>query len=150
MDTSENKKSTAGASRAKKPFLQPDGTEWTGSGTLLIVDDEISVRTMLKKMLELAGYQVLLASDGVEAMDLFNAHAQEIRGVILDLTMPNKNGVETFDEIRRLCPDMRILISSGYNAQETVQWFSEKGRVGFIPKPYQLETLQVKVKELFG
>lgn len=117
-----------------------------GEGMVLVVDDEETVRATSARMLETAGYTVKLAEDGREGLELFEEHLEQVKLVLLDLTMPHMDGVDTFREMRRLKPDAHVLLMSGYNEQEAVQRFTGKGLAGFIQKPFQLQTLLTKVK----
>ena len=121
--------------------------EWRGRGIVLLVDDEDVVRTTGRLMLEKLGFQVLIARNGREAIDVFSAKAADIGCVILDLTMPNMDGIETFQELRRIHSGARVIITSGYTEQEVVTRFSGKGIAGFIQKPYTLATLARGLKE---
>jgi two-component system cell cycle sensor histidine kinase/response regulator CckA len=112
------------------------------SGTVLLADDEESVRTIARLMLERLGFDVVTAIDGRETLDVFRAHRDRIVCVLLDLTMPNLDGEETFRELRRIDRQLRVVLSSGYNEQDVVQRFVGRGLTGFIQKPYQLETLR--------
>ncbi|MBD3277159.1 MAG: response regulator, partial [Candidatus Aegiribacteria sp.] len=116
--------------------------------TVFLVDDEDSIRSIGKKMLERKGYDVILASDGREAVGIFKKRHEEIDCVILDLTMPHMDGEETFREMRRIDGDVRVIISSGYNRQEVTQRFVGKGLAGFIQKPYRLSELQNKLSQI--
>jgi len=109
---------------------------WSGSGTVLVVDDEEHVRTVAKRMLSMYGFDVVTARDGREALDVFRGRASEIILVLLDLTMPRLDGEETFRELRRIRPGVRAVLSSGYNEQEVTNCFAGKGLAGFIQKPY--------------
>ena len=117
-------------------------------GTLLLVDDEASIRDIGKAMLEKAGYTVITSSDGREALDIFRERHEEIDCVILDLTMPHMDGEETFREMRRVRNDVCVIVSSGYNGQDVTQRFIGKGLAGFIQKPYRLSDLTAKLKEV--
>lgn len=116
------------------------------SGTVLLADDEETVRAVGKRMLEKLGCSVFIAADGREAIDIFQQHADQIDLVILDLTMPHIDGEEAYRQLRRIKPDIRAIVSSGYNEQEVAQRFIGKGLAGFIQKPYQLDTLKAKVR----
>ena len=121
---------------------------WKGSGTVLLADDEESVRIVAKQMLERLGFSVLLANDGREALAVFDKNRAVVKCVIMDLTMPQMDGEEAFREIRLIDPTIRVLLSSGYNEQEAVQRFVGKGLAGFLQKPYQLSLLEQKLREV--
>jgi PAS domain S-box-containing protein len=115
---------------------------WLGSGTVLLADDEETVRTVGRRMLEALGFEVLLARDGREGLAVFRDHVDEIVLVLLDMTMPQMGGVETYLELRRLRPDVGVILISGYNEQEATRRFASEGLAGFIQKPFALETLR--------
>ncbi len=121
---------------------------WQGEGTFLIADDEEAVRTVGKHMLKKLGFEVLTADDGRIAVELFKKHAKDIVGVLLDLTMPHKDGAQVFQEIRQIKPDVKVILSSGYNEQDATQQFVGKGLAGFIQKPYVSRDLVKKIKEI--
>ncbi len=121
---------------------------YEGKGTVLLVDDDESVRAVGRKMLERIGFTVVTASDGSEAIARFRERADDIICAIVDLTMPHVDGAETFRELRRMRPGVRVILSSGYNEQDVTQRFVGKGLAGFIQKPYQLSTLVAVLKEV--
>jgi PAS domain S-box-containing protein len=121
---------------------------YEGKGTVLLVDDDESVRAVGRKMLERIGFTVVTASDGAEAIARFRERADDIICAIVDLTMPHVDGAETFRELRRMRPGVRVILSSGYNEQDVTQRFVGKGLAGFIQKPYQLSTLVSVLKEV--
>jgi len=116
------------------------------TGTVLLVDDEKTVREIGREMLSDFGFDSLTASNGIEALEIFKARHQEIRFVLMDLTMPKMAGEEAFREFRRIDPDVKVIICSGYNEQEISQKFAGKGLAGFLKKPYTLADLQNKIK----
>ena len=122
---------------------------WRGTGTILIVDDEETVRTVGKRMAERIGFDVLLAADGIEALKLYQENLGDIVCVLLDLTMPRMDGEEAFREMRQIDPNVSVILCSGYNKQDATQRFAGKGLVGFMQKPYKLrklrETLQAVI-----
>jgi len=130
---------------AGKPAEMDD---WKGQGTVLLVDDEASVRVVGKQMLERAGFQVLLAVHGREAIEVYQQHQDEIVCVLLDLTMPTMDGEETFRELHRIRRDARVILCSGYSEQEVTHRFSGKGLAGFIQKPYRMIDLVSKLREV--
>ncbi|MBI5837672.1 MAG: response regulator [Candidatus Eisenbacteria bacterium] len=105
--------------------------------TILVVDDEESIRLSGQMALEALGYRVFLAANGREAVETFRAQAGAIDGVLLDLTMPEMDGRETFHELRRLRPDVRVVLATGYAAQDVARGFTEDRLAGFIQKPYR-------------
>jgi CheY-like chemotaxis protein len=123
-------------------------SEWHGTGTILIVDDEASVRTVGERMLDRLGFRVIMARDGQEALAAIREHAEEIVCVLLDLTMPQTDGVQTFHKLQRLHPETKVILSSGYNEQEAIQKFSGTSLNGFIQKPYTTATLRRKLREV--
>jgi PAS domain S-box-containing protein len=118
---------------------------WKGSGTVLLVDDEETVRGIGKEMLLELGFTAITANDGKEAVEIFKT-TPNIALVILDLTMPRMDGEQCFRELRQLKPDVKVILSSGYNQQEVTQKFIGKGLAGFIQKPYKLSTLKDAIR----
>ena len=114
---------------------------------VLVVDDEPGVRKVISRMLEGAGMQVLQAANGMEAIDLFRAHGAEIGCVVLDLNMPGLDGEEVFLVLRTMRPDARIVVMSGYAAQETIARFRGHGVAGVLQKPISMATLLLTVGE---
>ena len=123
---------------------------WHGTGTVLVVDDEEIVRSLAKKMVEIAGFSVLTANDGEEAVRMYREHQDEIACVLLDLTMPKMGGEETFRAIRQISPDVRVVLSSGYSEETATGRFAGLGLAGFIQKPYQLDTMIATLREAVG
>ena len=114
---------------------------------MLVVDDEEIVRNSASRMIEHAGFTVLTASDGEDAISLYRENQKKIVCVLLDLTMPKMNGEETFRELRRISPDVRVILSSGYSEEAATASFSPLGLAGFIQKPYQLDTMVATLRE---
>jgi two-component system cell cycle sensor histidine kinase/response regulator CckA len=130
--------------RADSPAQDP--SLWRGSGTVLVVDDEEGVRKLAKAMLERLGFTVRLASDGMEAVEIFGANPADISCVLLDLTMPRMGGAETFRALRALAPEIRVILSSGYLIDQATEGFGSHGLSGFVQKPYQLNALSQVMK----
>jgi PAS domain S-box-containing protein len=127
---------------AKPRESRPSETdEWRGSGTILLVDDEETVRTVGRAMLEELGFSVETAPDGREAVDLYRRRAEEIRGVVLDLTMPHMSGEETLRELRRIRKDVVVVMASGYSEEHIAPRIADGGLAGFVQKPYRLAHL---------
>jgi signal transduction histidine kinase len=124
---------------------RPPPMDFTGSGTILIVDDDHGVRGTLRMLLTTLGFDVLEARDGQEALDVFAARADGIALVILDLTMPVLGGREVFSELCRIRPGVSVILSSGYDKEETMRRFGAKGLAGFLQKPYTAGDLAEKI-----
>ena len=119
--------------------------DFRGKGTVLVVDDEDIVRTTAKMALERYGYEVLVAADGAEALECLR-NTPQISLVLLDLTMPVMSGEEALQEMRRMRPDLRVILSSGYNEVEAIRRFRGQGLSGFLQKPYTADALGEKVQ----
>jgi PAS domain S-box-containing protein len=133
---------------ATRPRTAPPVEEWRASGTVLVVDDDEGVRDLLDVTLRRAGFTVLLASDGREGVDLFRLHADEICVVVLDRTMPDIGGEDAFDEIRRIRPDVRIMLISGYSEERAAWHFIDKGLDAFMHKPFEPSVLLEKIRRI--
>jgi CheY-like chemotaxis protein len=121
---------------------------WRSSGSVLVVDDDEGVRELLDATLRRAGLSVLLARDGREGVELFRRHADEIRAVILDRTMPDIGGEDAFDEIRRIRPDARIMLISGYSEERAAWHFLDKGLDAFLHKPFKPGVLLERIRRI--
>jgi CheY-like chemotaxis protein len=135
-------------SREPAPEASEDqsASTWQGTGTVLLVDDEESVRSVTKAMLENAGFTVLLAADGVEGVSMFRAHADEIAVVLLDMTMPRMGGEEALREMRAIRPDIQVVLCSGFSEEDAVKRFTAADLAGFLQKPFRMETLLEKIR----
>ncbi|MHC4718753.1 MAG: response regulator, partial [Planctomycetota bacterium] len=129
---------------------EPAATAWRGSGTVLLTDDEETVRAVGRQMLETIGFDVITANDGREAVETYRMHPGRIDCVILDLTMPHMDGEAALRQLRRIDPRARVILSSGYDEQEVTARFGDQGLAGFIQKPYQLEDLAARMKQALG
>jgi len=136
--------------QAEKAVPSEKLVDLRGTGTILVVDDEKSVRQAAGAMLERYGYTVMLAQDGERAVDLFRSAANQISLVLLDLTMPVMSGEETLRQLKNIRPEVRVVLSSGYNETEAVRHFSGMGLNGFLQKPYTPIELAEKVKTVLA
>jgi PAS domain S-box-containing protein len=119
---------------------------WRGTGTILIVDDEETVRAVAARMLAAFGFKALLACDGREGVERFQAAREEIVAVLLDMTMPHMDGEETFRLIREIDASAKVILMSGFSEQEALNRFSEKGLAGFLQKPFTPDALAAKLE----
>jgi CheY-like chemotaxis protein len=128
-----------------------DDTErFRGKGTILVVDDEESIRTVAKMILEEFGFTVMTAGDGVQALSVYRESGDKVAAVLLDMTMPHMDGEETFRELRRIKADVRVILSSGYSEQDATVQFAGKGLAGFLQKPYRPVQLVEMLKRVLG
>ena len=121
-----------------------------GKKTVLIVDDEEMILQVGKKMLEKMSHEVFAANSGKEAIEVLQREKDRIDLVVLDMIMPEMGGKETFERIREIKPDMKILISSGYSQGEHTTEILERGGSGFIQKPFTMMELAQKINALFS
>lgn len=122
-----------------------------GSETLLIVDDEDVFRDVLQEMLEGLGYKVLVAINGKEAIELYRSALKSnkrIDLVILDMNMPVMGGRETFDQMKRLNPDVKVLVATGLGRNVDVRAILDGGVIGFVYKPFSMAKLSKKIREI--
>ena len=116
--------------------------------TILFVDDDRTVLLVGREMLAELGYQVIAADNGDDALKIFASGYDRIDLVILDLTMPKLGGGETYDRLRAIDPDVRTLLSTGYDIDGEVSEILRKGCNGFIQKPFGIEELSIKIREV--
>ncbi len=119
-----------------------------GRETILLVDDEEMVLEIGQRILERLGYIVFKARNGRQALDVYKKHRDRIDLIILDVIMPVMGGGETFDRIKRLDPGVKILLSSGYSIDGQVAAILQRGCAGFIQKPFSIEALSSKIREI--
>jgi len=125
------------------------GTIARGTETILLVDDEKMVLEVSKELLESMGYRVYPAGSGQEALAVYMEKRSEIDLVILDMIMPGISGGETFDRLREINPEIKVLLSSGYSIEGQAQEIMDRGCNGFLQKPFRLANLSRKVREMF-
>jgi two-component system cell cycle sensor histidine kinase/response regulator CckA len=126
-----------------RPELLAVGTEM-----ILLVDDEEMVADIGKDMLEKLGYKILVAHGGTEAIKIFNAKRDQVKLVILDMIMPDMSGGETFNRLKAIKPDAKILLSSGYSLNGRASKIMQQGCNGFIQKPFNLKQISRKIRQI--
>ena len=129
----------------KQALLRPDFTDFIrsnsaasrrrGTQSLLVVDDEPMALSLTRQILSQAGFDVTTANSGFDCIELCRNKANEFDLVILDQTMPSMDGAETFARLRTICPDLSVVISTGFIAQEKLNHMLSSGLTGFIRKP---------------
>ncbi len=134
----------------KEPVKRRKTSEdiYWGSETILIVDDEEMVLKVGAETLRALGYVAFSAQSGKEAIFILEENRDEIDLVILDMIMPDMNGSHAFDLMRRIKPDLKVLLASGYSITDEARQILERGCNGFIQKPYDLKTLSLKLREI--
>jgi signal transduction histidine kinase/ActR/RegA family two-component response regulator len=128
---------------------QASSGEWKSSGTILIVDDDQTVRRLTRKAVSLYGFNVIEAVDGLDGVETYQEHADEISAVIIDMTMPRLSGDEAVARIRSIRPDAKIILMSGYASEEASE------RIGaspdaFIQKPFTLDVLKETLRDVLA
>ncbi|MBT7789681.1 MAG: response regulator [Calditrichaeota bacterium] len=117
---------------------------------ILVVDDEKLIVNLVSKTLQRSGYKVITAKDGFEAVEKYKSKHKEIDLVIMDLTMPNLNGEEAFEQIKTIDPDSVVIISSGFGESEAEKRFFGRGLSGFIQKPFTPTVLINTVRKILS
>ncbi len=117
-------------------------------GTVMVVDDEDVVRRMAQRILEDAGFDVLAAADGEEAIERFRGHGGPVAAVLLDLTMPRLGGEETLQRLRQLAPDLPVILTSGYSESEIALRFEGVRLEGFLHKPFRPSDLLERIRAI--
>ena len=119
-----------------------------GNETILLVDDEdITVEVGEEILVEL-GYKVFTARNGVEALSVYKANASDIDMIILDMIMPDMGGGKTYDELKKIDPDIKVLLSSGYSISGEASEILERGCNDFIQKPFNMKQLSEKMRRI--
>jgi PAS domain S-box-containing protein len=119
-----------------------------GTETILVADDEQVILEVSTEMLTSLGYRIYAAGSGQEALAVFMEKRNEIDLVILDMIMPGISGGETFDRLRKISPEIKVLLSSGYSINGEAKTIMERGCNGFLQKPFHLEKLSSKIREM--
>jgi CheY-like chemotaxis protein len=118
--------------------------------TILLVDDEDMIWDVISAMLQDLGYRVILAENGREAVEIYQNNPGAIDLVLLDMIMPQMSGTEAFFLLKKMDPEVTVLLSSGYVSEDEVQEVLHAGAAGFLRKPYHMADLARKVKEIFA
>ncbi|MGD9401155.1 MAG: response regulator [bacterium] len=119
----------------------------SGTGRILVVDDEETVRDVARSMLEICGYEVVTVSNGLEAVDYYRDHGGRIDLVVIDMVMPEMNGRECFRALREMDPNIRAVLSTGYGADGEAKEIVQEGMAGLVLKPFSKGALAATVQE---
>jgi CheY-like chemotaxis protein len=120
------------------------------AGTILVGDDEAPVLRVVQRILQRSGYIVIPAEDGQAAVEAFEAHEGTIDAVILDITMPRLSGTDAARQIRALDPNVKIIISSGYEAATATSNIEHGVISGFLQKPFTPNDLRATMQEVLS
>jgi len=126
----------------------PSPRESRLSGLALVVDDEESVLGVCVEMVKRCGLTVITARDGSDAVGKFRKHADEISVVLMDVAMPNMDGIAAMNQIYRIRPDARVILSSGFNEDELTKRITDHPPAGFIVKPYTAAHLETELNRV--
>lgn len=129
---------------------QSDTSKAISSANILIIDDEPLVLKITSRILEKSDHKILSSRKAKEGIEIFKANQEDIDLVILDLTMPEMDGVEVCQEIQKINPDIKVLIMSGYNEKDAMKQFKHTTISGFIQKPFQSVTIKKIISELLN
>ena len=121
-----------------------------GSETVFLVDDEDMIVDVGELLLEKLGYKTLVAGNGMDAIEIYKEKKNHIDMVILDMIMPEMDGGETYDKLKQINPDVKVLLSSGYSINSQATEILERGCDGFIQKPFTMKNLSQKIREVLG
>lgn len=116
--------------------------------TILIVDDHETIWDFLIEALQKLGYSVLLAENGLDAVEIYEENPDQIDLVLLDMIMPKAGGHQTFYKIRAIDPEAKILLSSGFVSEAEVHDLLQQGACGFLPKPHRLPAVARAIREV--
>ena len=136
---------------AKTQSIGVSGVDKTipgGSETILFADDEESLRNMGRVFLERLGYQVIVAQDGQEAVDLYKDNFKTIQAIILDMTMPRLTGRQTLKRILQINPEAKVILASGFTSEGTAKELMQEGASDFLPKPYTIFPLAQMLRKV--
>ncbi|MDH3838200.1 MAG: PAS domain S-box protein, partial [Desulfobacteraceae bacterium] len=121
-----------------------------GTETVLLVDDEEMIIDVGRDVLEKLGYEVLIAKSGKEAIEIYRMNQKKIDMVILDMVMPEMGGGDTYDKLRDVNPNIKVLLSSGYSIDGQASKILSRGCDGFIQKPFDIKTLSLEIRTTLG
>ena len=119
-----------------------------GNETILIVDDHETIWDFLIEALQKLGYSVLLAENGLDAVEIYEENPDQIDLVLLDMIMPKAGGHQTFYKIRAIDPKAKILLSSGFVSEAEVHDLLQQGACGFLPKPHRLPAVARAIRDV--
>jgi len=120
----------------------------SGDGTILVIDDEPIIRETARAMLEVLGFEVLVAADGKQGLAVYDKSGGQIQAVLLDMVMPVMDGYACFAELRRRSPNLPIVVCSGFSSSDAVNKLIDQGGAVLLRKPYRVAKLDQALKEV--
>lgn len=117
--------------------------------TVLLVDDEEIVLHVGRKMLEKLGFQVVTADSGGQALDSYRCSMSDIGIVILDMALPDCSGIQAYEQLRAIDPDVKVIVSSGYDRNGQIDQIMNMGCDAYIQKPFTFRQLSTKIHDVF-
>jgi PAS domain S-box-containing protein len=133
----------------KKDYIINQEKIWQSSGSILIAEDEKNVAKTAKKLLEYLGFNVIITYDGQDTINEYKKNSNKYKYVFLDLDMPKLDGIEVFSKMRKINPNIKAFLCSGYNEKQISKKYKHLGLIGFIQKPYTLNFL-IKILQKIG
>ena len=132
-----------------KNNTQTPQENWKGTETILLVDDEDMIWDVISSMLIELGYTVILAENGRDAVEIYENNPHAIDLVLMDMVMPEMNAREAFHLLKKIDPDVKVLLSSGYVSEEDAKDVLDAGALGFLRKPYRMSDLAKAIRNIF-
>jgi len=117
-------------------------------GLALVIDDEALIREVAGEMLDMCGFSIITAVNGLEGIEVFRQNQHRIALVLLDMTMPKMDGVACFYQLRKINPDVKVILVSGYSKKDIMAKFGRQKANGFLQKPFSLAALDSMVKKV--
>jgi len=127
-----------------------EGKVLKGRETILLVDDEEVIADVTRDMLETLGYQVMTASSGLKAIEMYRSEKDGIHMVLLDMIMPGMGGGETLDHLKSINPAVKVILSSGYSLDGEAKKIMDRGVQSFLQKPFRIDQLSQKIRGVLG
>jgi CheY-like chemotaxis protein len=137
----------ASEKRVETKPKQPESIQ-RGEGTILLVDDEPLIIDVSIRLLSILGYKVLAAANAEEALTIYEQNSDRIDLVLLDMIMPDIGGRETFDALKAINPEVKVILTSGYTLDGNARDIMERGCRAFIQKPFTIQDLSQKIREV--
>ena len=116
--------------------------------SILLVDDEESILDVCREILIALGYNIYIAHNGKEAIKIYSSNKDNIHLVMLDMIMPGLSGSETYDELKLINPEVKVLLSTGYSASDQAKKIMDSGCQALIQKPFRIADISKKIREV--